>query len=712
MSLTLVQLKEFHDKAYNSGQVTRENAANDMVFYYITHWDDVTQAGSNLAYKGQFDIVRKAGRSIMADLVANEVQIDFDPEDGTPEKTGQLIDGMYTTDRNNNVSLESFMRAKNEAVVCGVGAWKLKNKYKTNRMGERNQVIAREPILEANNSVYWDPNAKLVDRSDADYVDILTAYSDDGYIKLVKDLTGETITAPDAESFKVPEQSYTFPWLGGEGSKIYVVEFYHREEIKDTVLFYEDPFGQTRTVLKSGIKEIEDELNDTGFELVNEKEIERYQITRYIASGLAILEEKVIAGDNIPVVPTYGEQAWVEGEPHYEGVVRLAKDPQRLRNFQGSYLADMASRSPRQKPIFFQEQLGPYAHMYDESGPDNNYPYLLQMMKGPNGEPLPIGPPGIMPEQKIPDAIMAGLAFSREAVEDVASSGIPQEMVNTDLSGKAALIFQARLDMQSMTYQENYRFALRRDAEIYKGMAQEIYDIPRSVKLTLPDGSKKTAQVMEQVYDEESGEFITINDLTNAEFDITAKIGASYTSQKEKTIENLKELLVGIDPGDPMRRFLQLKIMLLSDGVDTDDMRDYANKELILAGVKKPETDEEKQMVAAAQQKGQEPSAEMVLAQGELFKGQADLKDAETKLMQVQGNFQNEGMKRKIDFMEMQLKEMELKIKAQSIGADISNKQADTAGKSLDNAAKIIELKQPKELSMSDDDLFKQMMAG
>lgn len=712
MSLTLTELKTLHDKAFLSGQITRENASNDMVFYYLTHWDDATLAGSNLSYKGQFDILRKSGRSIMADLAENEVQVDFEPVDYTKDDAADLIDGMYRTDSQNNMSIEAFSRAKNEAVVCGVGAWKLHNKYKTNRMGDRNQVIKRKPILEANNTVYWDPNAKLLDKSDADYCDILTAYSEDGYIKLVKELTGEEIESVNTGNFKPPEHSYSFPWLGGEGKKVYVAEFYHRETIKDKVLFWEDPFGQPRVLLESGLKEIEDELIDLGYELVDEKEIERDQITRYIASGLDILEEKVIAGDNIPVVPTYGEQAYVEGEEHYEGIVRLAKDAQRLRDFQGSYLADMASRSPRMKPIFFQEQLGQYAHMYSETGSDNNYPYLLQNWKAPNGEPLPVGPVGVMPEQKIPDAVMAGLAFSREAVQDVASSGIAQEMVDPDLSGKAALIFQARLDMQSMIYQENYKHALRRDGEIYKGMAREVYDVPRRVKLTLPDGSTKDVQIMEQVFDEESGNLITLNDLTNSEFEVYSKIGASYTSQKEKTIENLKELLMGIDPGDPMRRFLQLKIMMLSDGVDTDDMREYANKELVLAGVKKPETDEEKQMVAAAAQKGQEPSAEMVLAQGELLDGQAAIKEADTKQMQVQLTAQNEGMKRMIDEFKAMTERMNIQLKAQETGANVDNKQTDTMGKSLDNAAKIIELKQPKEISMSDDELFSQMMAG
>ena len=34
--LTLKELKTKHDKAYDSGQITRERASDDLVFYYVT----------------------------------------------------------------------------------------------------------------------------------------------------------------------------------------------------------------------------------------------------------------------------------------------------------------------------------------------------------------------------------------------------------------------------------------------------------------------------------------------------------------------------------------------------------------------------------------------------------------------------------------------------------------------------------------------------
>ena len=189
--MELDELKKLHDKAYNYSQVTRENSSDDLVFYWVTQWDDSLISGSQLAYRGEFNILRKAGRQILSDLAQSNVQNDFEPKDETRDDSAEIADMLYRAETNTNISIEAFKNADQEAVVCGVGARELYTKYASNRVGDNNQVISRRPIIEANNTVYWDPNAKLLDKSDAWYVSILTAYSEDGYKRLVKELTGE-----------------------------------------------------------------------------------------------------------------------------------------------------------------------------------------------------------------------------------------------------------------------------------------------------------------------------------------------------------------------------------------------------------------------------------------------------------------------------------------------------------------------------------------
>lgn len=709
MPLDLHDLMRLHDKAYQAGQINRERAADDMVFYYVTQWDDNVLQESQLAYRGEFNILKKAGRQILTDLFENPIQIDFDPLNETREDSSELADGMYRRDDSTNTSIESYEIGQQESVVCGVGAWELYTEYESLKTSDRNQVIRRRPIYEANNTTFWDPNAKRLDKSDATYVSILTAYSEDGYIDLVKDLTGEEVEKVDFDSFKHPEHSYAFPWIGGEGKKIYVASFYHRIKSKAKILTMSNPFGQTLELLDSDIKEVEDDLLESGFEIESEKTTEVWEVYKYIASGSQILSVDKVAGEHIPVVPIYGDRAYIEGEEHYEGVTRLAKDPQRLRNFAMSYLADIVSRSPRPKPIFTPEQVQGHEDMYSEVGSENHYPYLLQNSTDGQGKDLPLGPVGIMPEQTMPTTLSQLFPLTKEAVEDVANPGVPQDIADPMLSGKAVGMLQRRIDQQSVVYQQHFRHAKRRDAEIYISMASDVYDVPRKTMVTLPDGTQKEAQIMETIIDAETGDVVTLNDLSNAEFDVRAKIGPSYTSQKEQTIDRLGIVLQGMAPNDPNRMLLQLKMLELMDGVDFDDIRDYSRKQLILRGVKKPDTPEEEQMLAQAQQAGSEPSAEDKLAEGEFLKGRAAIMKEQRETMKMQLEYKDKGVKNQIDGFNAETKRMDTMVDAQEANANIRNKDVDTFSKSVETQ---IKLNEATIKGMSNDDLFEELMRG
>jgi len=708
--LTLKKLHQLHDKAYCYGQETRLRAADDLMFYWETQWSDATLGESTLQYRGQFDVLRKAGRQIMADLRANPIQVNFVPKSESREDGADILDGLYLTDDRANTTLESYDNATGEAVVCGVGAWELYTSYASNRAGIDHQIICRRPIYEANNNCFWDPNAKRLDKSDAKYVSILEAYSPDGYDQLVDELCGEECDDDDEDdcerqnrpsSFSMPEQSYTFPWMGSGNDLIYVVSFYHRRKVKDKVITFTDPLGQPLVLRESDLEEVMDKLIDEGYVIASEREIERWEVRKYIASGEKILngkvgkngerEGEVIAGEHLPVVPTYGERAFVEGEEHYEGITRLAKDPQRLRNFQLSYLVDIVSRSPRPKPIFSPEQIQGFEFMYEENGADSNYPYLLQNRLDAQGQPLPIGPIAVMPEQTIPQALMASIELSRQAVEDVANPGLPQDIADPDLSGKAVNALTNRLDQQSIVYQQNLKHAKRRDAEIYASMAVEVYDAPREVTLTSQDGTTKKVKIMEMVQDRETGNLVALNDLTNTEYDVYADIGPSYASKKEQTIEQLTSMANSMAPIDPnMAKMLMLQTMTLINGVDMDPVRKYARKQLILSGIFEPETEEEEAMLQEAQQQQAPPDANMVLAQAEMEKAKAAQMNAQREAMKDQASAQNNAAKTQIDAFRAQTDRAAVQVDAEKAGADIQFKQAQTAGKMMENVQRMV----------------------
>lgn len=681
------KIRELHDKAYLHNQETRERAADDLIFYWVTQWGDKFLESSTVQTRMEFNQIRKAGRKIITDIKTNPIQVDFEPVGDTEEDLSDVLDGMYRAAMRGNVSLEAKENACVEAIVCGFGAWEQATEWKFDRKGRKKQVIKRIPIYEANNTAFCDPNARYQDKSDSDYWSILVPYTKDGYINLVKDLTGEDISDDEAvASFAFPEESYTFPWLDSN-EVYYVSRFYHRTREMMKTYVYQDVLEDVKEVKETELTDdMLESLEIDGYELVDEYEREHSRVKLYIVGGGdEILDEYEIPGDHIPVVPVYGERAIVEGVEHYEGITRLAKDPQRLRNFIGSYIADIAARTPLRQPIYLPEQIAGFERMYENNGADQIYPYLLQNRKAPDGEALPVGAVGFSEPQDLPPAASQAFELAVSAINDVAGEPLPDQVSDIDLSGEALKELRGKMEAQSYIYQHNLKTALRRDAEIFVSIASDIYDTQETVMLVKFDGSRAKETINQQEIDPMTLQVKVKNNLKDAEFEVYADIGASYSSLREKQRAEAKEMILNSPPDDPMRQIMLLHWHTMNEGVMGKPLRDYARKQLILQGVYEPETEEEQQMIMEAQMAAQnQPNPQMLLAQAE----------AEARLMEGQAAIQNEvndANKILIDKQKADNDTAKVQIEAAKAGVDIQKTLTETAGKQIDNRMKLMQ---------------------
>ncbi|HFY1457782.1 TPA: portal protein, partial [Salmonella enterica subsp. enterica serovar Typhimurium] len=127
--------------------------------------------------------------------------------------------------------------------------------------------------------------------------------------------------------------------------------------------------------------------------------------------------------------------------------------------------------------------------------------------------------------------------------------------------------------------------------EIYQSIVNDIYDVPRNVTITLEDGSEKDVQLMAEVVDLATGERQVLNDI-RGRYECYTDVGPSFQSMKQQNRAEILELLGKTPQGTPEYQLLLLQYFTLLDGKGVEMMRDYANKQLIQMGVKKPETPE------------------------------------------------------------------------------------------------------------------------
>ncbi|WP_439461780.1 portal protein [Serratia quinivorans] len=617
------------DRDWMSSDEARTEATNDLFFSRISQWDDWLNQYTTLQYRGQFDVVRPVVRKLVAEMRQNPIDVLYRPKDGAPPESADTLMGMYRTDMRHNSAKIAVNIAVREQIEAGYGAWRIVTEHEDQDPTSNNQVIRRIPIHEASSHVIWDSNSKLMDKSDAKHVTVIQPLSIAGWESFAADYGFDADNLPD---FQSPDSNWLFPWLNKD--VVYVGEFYEVEEKKETVFIYQDPFGgEPVSYFKRDINDVIDELAESGMVKVGERKVKRSRVYKTILTSSTILKSReLIAGEHLPIVPVYGEWGFAGDKEVFEGVVRLTKDGQRLRNMIMSFNADTVARTPKKKPFFWPEQIAGYEHMY--SGTDD-YPYYLVNRTDENNGDLPAQPIAYMENPEVSQASAYMLEAATNAVKEVSQLGVDSDAANGQVAFDTVNQLNMRADLSTYVFQDNLATAMRRDGQIYASMVNDIYDVPRTVMTTLPDGSEKDVQLMSEVIDYQAGQSVVLNDV-RGRYETYTDVGPSFQSMKSQNRAEILELLAKVPQGTPEFQMLMLQYFTLLDGKGVEIMREYANKQLVTMGLKKPETPEEIQMVQQAQQQPQEPSPEMVQAQGVLLTGQADLQKAQNDQARIQ----------------------------------------------------------------------------
>ena len=191
-----------------------------------------------------------------------------------------------------------------------------------------------------------------------------------------------------------------------------------------------------------------------------------------------------------------------------------------------------------------------------------------------------------------------------------------------------------RADEEGFMYIDNLASAHRRDAEVFASMASDIMDTTQSVVVADESGAERSEIINDRVMNLTTGNEEIINDLSRGRFVPTVEIGRAYETQRTETRDELKEIMMAEVVDANLRQIASLQYFTLAEGSGMQLVRDYAEKQLVLMGIKDPTTEEHRealqaQQEAQAQQGQNDPNlifaeAEMLKAQTGVEKSQAD----------------------------------------------------------------------------------------
>lgn len=605
-------------------------------------------------------VARECDR-LITDYRLNRVSVVFRPKDDkASEELADKLNGKFRADYNESNGPESVDNTYGDGIDGGMGAFRMDTELEDEFDPDNEERhIVFYPIYDPASCLFVDPDSKMYDRSDAMWMAELFSMTPEKYEERYPD-------AMAAQDLMELNTGKWFDWANKDA--IYIARYYEVKIESTTVVSFENPLtGETEVYDEDDMEQVFDELKAAGWKRKKDRTVKRRKVYCGLFSGGEWIEEpKLIPFEWIPIFIFNARRSFIDNQERVMGHATLAMDAQRLENLIVSMMADQAAQSGGDNiPIMDIDMIpGNLAQAWGDRNTKRPAYLPAKSLRNSAGEVVQTaGPLGYTPATPLSPALAAVLQYTGSTIQQIVGSS-QLEALPSNLATETVEAIFSRMDGQGALYMDNLAKTLRHCGRVYLSAARKVYGSESYVRIQQEDGSDDLVLMSGKVVDRDTKEVIAINDLKRGKYEIVADVGESSQTRRQQTVRSLTNLLATMQPGDPNATIVMSLIISNMDGEGLQDFKEYTRQQLLLSGIVKPQTDEEKQMVQQAQQNQQEqPDAQMVAAQGVAQQGQAAV-------------------------MEQENKRIELQLKAQGTQADGQLKQAQTV-KTMAEAAAI-----------------------
>jgi hypothetical protein len=388
-------------------------------------------------------------------------------------------------------------------------------------------------------SVYMDPLIQDPTGADAKWCFVTEDLPKAEYERLYPD------AAPISTlmSLGVGDQSIA-QWIGE--NTIRIAEYFYIEYEKQTLNLY--PGNQTAF---SGSPE-DKTLRMMFGKPIRTREADRKKVKWCKINGYDILEEREWAGAYIPVVRVVGNEFEVDGQMYVSGLVRNAKDAQRMYNYWVSQEAEMLALAPKAPFIGYGGQFEGYEQQWKTAN-TNNWPYLEVNPDVTDGQGAVLP----LPQRAQPPMASSGLLQAKAgAAEDIKSAtgqyNASLGMTSNERSGKAILARQREGDIGTYHYVDNLARAIRHIGRQLVDLIPKIYDTERIARIIGEDGEPDTVKMnpmqdepVKRIVDQEGNLIEKIYNPGVGKYDVRVITGPGYATKRQEALESMAQLLQG-----------------------------------------------------------------------------------------------------------------------------------------------------------------------
>ena len=508
----------------DSDSTNRAEALNDIKFAAGDQWPVEIQNSRNLESRPCLTINKIDAyiRQVTNQQRQQRPRIKVHPVNNLADyKIAQVIEGITRHIEVNSSADTAYDTAFDYAVRMGWGYWRVNYKY------VREDSFDQEIYIDAIDNpftVYFDPNSVRPDGSDAERCLITTVLDK----KIFREMYPG---ANDGANFQQRSTGDdTSAWVTKEDIRL--AEYFYIERERAKLYLLSDgttSFGDSDSFFQR--------VEAAGLTIVDERESFRKAVKWVKMTAMEILEEKTWAGKYIPVVPCYGAQVIVDDKRKKYGLVRFAKDPQRMYNFWRTSMTESVALAPKAKWLLAEGQ---------DEGHENEWamaniksmPVLRYKQKDIEGVPAP-APTRLQPEPP-PAGIMEAAGAISADLQMVLGIIDPSQLPSGNISGKALAGQQNQVDLSNFHFYDNLTRSIAQTGRIILDLIPHIYDTQRVMRIIGSDGQPDMTTINEA---NEIGE--VLNDVTVGEYDVVMDTGPGFQTKRQQAVESMMPLLTG-----------------------------------------------------------------------------------------------------------------------------------------------------------------------
>lgn len=609
----LQYVRKLYSADVEADRENRDEMTLDARFLAGEQWEAAVKTRRNAANKPTLTINRLP--AYVAQLVGNrrlnDTGLKVVPDNGGTKEVAKVREGLIRNIQKVSNAQYVYDKAFEQTVIGGLGNFQIHLDYAHDDVFEQDIRFAAIPNPL---SVVWDQNSVDPSGADAEHVFVIDKMPRADFKKLY----------PDAQTGNFDAETSNFARTGGWDTQdtVQIASFWRMQSEPRIVALMKD----------GSVQDVSDLEVDEWFDVValdQEQEPMIREVQRKFAQMYLLSSQDILAGpyeipvQRVPVFRVPGWELFIEGDRLRWGLVRFARDPQRLHNYWRSTIAEKLVGAPKAKwlaadtAVEGKEDSFRKSHISDDP---------LLIWNADSGQA-----PVRTPPMDMEGALIEQAGVASQDIRDVLNiheASMGQQ--SNEVSGRAILARQRVGEVGTVIYQDNLNMAIEEAGKVINQLIPFVYDTPRTIKILGPD-----MQTEELVKINDEGGV----DITAGKYSISVTTGPSYTTRR---VEAREEMMAVTNAMPNVMAVAADKIVEAQDWPGADEIARRLRSQLPAGIVSErdmdPEQAQAQQALQAAQQKQQELSEAM--AQLELQSKQAEVQLKQAQVAEAQAKAQ------------------------------------------------------------------------